>query len=118
MTNGSERQSATQSELGRERRAFPRYTFIATAEMIERATETHITGRVSEISRKGCFIDVFNTLPKGTVIQLRIATDKASFTSLGHIIYAQERMGVGVAFDGPAADQQKVLDDWLTELSR
>src|SRR5690349_13089261 len=49
-----------------ERRTAPRYMFIATADIIEPATNTHISGRVSEISRFGCYVDILNTLPKDT----------------------------------------------------
>ena len=86
--------------------------------MIEPITRTRISGRVSEISRRGCFIDVLNTLPKGTVIQVRITTNTVSFSCTGHIIYEQERMGVGVAFDAPPPDQQQILDGWLADLGR
>jgi len=116
VTNGSTNQSAGEAGHHSERRQNPRYTFIATAEIIEPSTDTHISGRVSEISRKGCYIDVLNTLPKGTPIQVRITTDSGAFQASGHIIYVQERMGMGVAFEETGADQDKVLDGWLNEL--
>ncbi len=99
-----------------ERRAVPRYTFIATAEIIEPATDTHISGRVSEISKFGCYVDILNTLPKGTPIRVRITTDRGSFESAGKIIYVQENVGMGVGFESPSADQQKTLEAWLTRL--
>ena len=34
----------------------------------------------------------------------------------GKIIYAHERMGMGVAFLGPLPDQLQILDSWLAEL--
>jgi len=55
----------------REKRTVPRYSFIAHVEVIEPASDTHIAGRVSEISRKGCYIDVMITLPPGTLIDVR-----------------------------------------------
>ena len=118
MTNDAKNPLVAQQGLGSERRAFPRYTFIATADMIEPSTQTRLSGRVSEISRRGCFIDVLNTLPKGTAIHVRITTDTASFTCSGHIMYEQERMGIGVAFDPPSPDQQLILEGWLAELGR
>ena len=118
MTNGSTNQSAGQDGPYSERREVPRYTFIASAEIIEPASDTHIAGRISEISRKGCYIDVLKTLPKGTRIHVRISADSGSFRTSGHIIYVQERMGMGVAFDEPRGDDARVLEGWLSELGR
>lgn len=99
-----------------ERRAVPRYSFIASAEILEPSSGVRIAGRISEISRKGCYVDLLNTLPTGTTIQVRIARDQGGFSSNGQIIYAQDGMGMGVAFVDTPADQLKILDSWLAEL--
>jgi hypothetical protein len=101
----------------REKRSVPRYTLIASVEVIESTTETKISGRISEISRKGCYVDVLNTLPVGTRIRLIISRDRGTFTTNGKIIYVQEAMGMGVAFADTADDQLKILDVWLAELA-
>jgi hypothetical protein len=118
MTNESTNQSVDQGGPYSDRREVPRFTFIATAEIIEPATDTHLSGRVSEISRKGCYIDVLNTLPRGTAIKVRVTTDSGAFISAGHVIYVQERMGIGVAFDETSSEDQKTLEGWLSELGR
>jgi hypothetical protein len=100
-----------------EKRTVPRYSFIAHVEVIEPASDTHISGRVSEISRKGCYIDVLITLPPGTLIQLKVLRDQGTFSTKGNIIYAQESMGMGVAFLETTDDQMKILDTWLAELA-
>ena len=113
MTNGSARLDGAYSE----RRTDPRYMFIATAEIIEPASDTHISGRVSEISRKGCYVDLLNTLPKDTPIRVQITTDHGKFECAGFVIYVQDRMGMGVAFVNPPNDQQAILDGWLADLA-
>lgn len=108
------------AELGgpyAERRAMPRYSFVATAEIIEPSTKTRIAGRVSEISRSGCYVDILNTLPKGTPIRVCISANGHTFESAGIIIYVQENMGMGVGFVNAAPEQQQVLDAWLTSLA-
>lgn len=101
----------------RDKRSVPRYPLIATVEILEAASEMRLSGRLSEISRKGCYVDVLNTLPAGTMIQLRVSRDRGTFVTAGTIIYVQEGMGMGVAFVDPAPDQLKTLDDWLAELA-
>jgi len=100
-----------------ERRTVPRFNFIASAEIVEPASGVHMSGRISEISRKGCFIDLLNTLPTGTAIQLRISRDRGAFTSSGKIIYTQDGVGMGVAFVDVSAEQARILATWLLELA-
>lgn len=101
----------------REKREVPRFSFIADVALTEPATDTRISGRISEISRKGCYVDVLNTLPVGTPIELRVTRDQGVFATKGKIIYVQPGMGMGVAFTSVAADQMNILDAWLKELS-
>lgn len=101
----------------REKRSVPRYMFIATADIVEPTNDVHMSGRISEISRKGCYLDILNTLPVGTEIKVQVTRDQGSFETPGKIIYVQEGMGMGVAFIEPAADQLEVLDSWLAEIS-
>jgi hypothetical protein len=100
----------------RDKREVPRYTFIAEVVVTELASQARISGRISEISRKGCYVDVLNTLPEGTAIHLRISRDQGVFESDGRIIYVQPGMGMGVAYTGIPADQLKLLDAWLAEM--
>jgi PilZ domain len=100
-----------------EKREVPRFMFIATVDIMEPVSDVHISGRISELSRKGCYVDILNTLPVGTQISLCVTRDQGTFSVLGKIIYVQEGMGMGVAFLALAADQLEVLDSWLAELN-
>ncbi|HXQ26774.1 MAG TPA: PilZ domain-containing protein [Candidatus Acidoferrales bacterium] len=101
----------------RERRAVPRFSLIAAAEIIEPVSGVRISGRVSEVSRRGCYIDLLNTLPTQTLIQVRIMRDLGTFETPGKIIYTQEGMGMGVGFFDTLPDQLKILDSWIGELN-
>ena len=99
------------------RRSVPRYSLIASVEIIEPADDVRLSGRISEISRKGCYVDMLNTLPTGTLIVVRISRDQGAFETQGKVIYAQESMGMGIAFLDPPEEQLQTLDAWLEELS-
>ncbi len=101
----------------RERRSVPRFNLIASAEILEPASGVHISGRISEISRKGCYLDVLNVLPVGTHLRLTISRDQGTFTTEAKIIYIQEGMGMGIFFLDVPLDQQKILDAWLADLN-
>jgi hypothetical protein len=108
--------SANTAGAFRERRSVPRFNLIATAEIIEPASGVHISGRISEISRKGCYLDVLNTLPVGTLLRLSISRDQGTFSTEAKIIYVQDGMGMGIVFVDIPPDQLKILDAWLADL--
>src|SRR5580692_6827732 len=89
----------------REHREVPRFTLIASIELREPHTDTRISGRISEISRKGCYVDVL------------ITRDQGVFETKGKIVYVQHGMGMGVTFINPAPEQLQVLDTWLAEIA-
>jgi PilZ domain len=104
-------------EPGHDRRTVARYPLIATVEILESSSQMRFSGRISEISRKGCYVDVLNPLPVGTAIELRITRDTGTFVTSGKIIYADQGMGMGAAFSDTPADQLKILDAWIAELA-
>jgi hypothetical protein len=99
------------------RRAVPRYTLIATAELIDPGSGVRLSGRVSEIGRNGCFMDILNTLPAETMVLVRITRDQGVFESPARIVYVLERMGMGIGFVDPPAEQLRILDSWLADLN-
>jgi hypothetical protein len=100
-----------------QQRKVPRFNFIASVDISDPTSGVRLAGRISEISRKGCFIDVLNTLPKDSSIQLRVTRDRGTFVTVGRVIYTQETVGMGIAFVDTAADQMEILDSWLAELA-
>ncbi|HXE32868.1 MAG TPA: PilZ domain-containing protein [Verrucomicrobiae bacterium] len=104
--------------MGSERRRTPRYTFIASAELIEEASDVRIATRVSELSLYGCYLDMMNPFPVGTLVLVKISAGDAFFEAKSKIVYAQPNMGAGVVFLEIEAQYQPVLERWLDEASR
>jgi hypothetical protein len=100
-----------------ERRTVPRYSFVTAAEIVDPVSGVRISGRISGISRKGCYVDLLNTLPKNTMVRVRISRDRGNFESPCKIVWVQEGMGMGLAFLDPGPEQMKTLDSWLAELT-
>ena len=100
-----------------ERRCVPRYPFVCPAEVLEPVSRTSLEGRTVEISTKGCYIEVLNPLPKNSVIRVRIARDQNAFETWGRVAYAQEGLGMGIAFLQTEPDQERIIADWVAELS-
>ncbi|MGB2621496.1 MAG: PilZ domain-containing protein [Candidatus Acidiferrum sp.] len=104
--------------MGSERRRTPRYTFIASAELIEESSEVRIATRVSELSMNGCYLDMMNPFPLGTLVLVKISAGDAYFQARSKIVYAQTNMGAGVSFLEVEAEYQPVLERWLEEAGR
>src|SRR6266852_1882459 len=96
-----------------EKRRSPRYSFIASAELIEEMADVRIASRVSELSLHGCYLDMMNPFPTGTMVLVKIAAGDAFFEAKSKIIYSQPNMGAGVKFLQVEADSQAVLERWL-----
>jgi hypothetical protein len=105
-----------QSTLGTRhpiRRTVPRYSFIGVAQ-IETTTDPCVVGKVSEISRKGCYVDIQNPPSLSTLLHLVLSRDGGTFATKGKVIYV-EANGMGVAFVDPTDEQLRLLDSWLAE---
>src|SRR5713101_3571008 len=96
-----------------EKRRSPRYSFIASAELIEEKADVRIASRVSELSLHGCYLDMMNPFPKGTLVLVKIAAGDAFFEARSKIIYSQANMGAGVGFLQIAPGSQVILERWL-----
>ena len=91
-----------------ERRRAPRYPLIASVEVIEPQTNTHLRARTSDLSLVGYYLDMTNNLPEGTEVRLHIFHEDANFTAFGVVIHCQPNRGMGVQLD-----QHEILEKWL-----
>lgn len=99
-----------------DRRASPRYAFVATTQITDSKQAQRLSGRITEISRQGCFVDVVHALPAGTMLKLRITCDQGTFETPAKILYVQQGIGMGMTFVDTAEDQIKILERWLVDL--
>jgi hypothetical protein len=99
----------------RDRRRTPRYSFIASAELIETSSEVRIATRVSELSLYGCYLDMLNPFPVGTPVLVKISAGQDFFQSRANIIYSQANMGAGLDFVDMEPQYAETLHRWLDD---
>ncbi len=102
----------------KERRRGPRYPFIASAELIEQKADVRIASRVSELSLNGCYLDMMNPFPQGTMVLVKISAGEDFFQAKGKIVYSQMNMGAGVGFLEIDKASQTALDHWMDEAKK
>jgi PilZ domain len=104
--------------MERERRRTPRYIFIASAELYEEQSDVRVASRVSELSLNGCYLDMMNPFPPGTIILLKILAGDLTFQSKARVIYATQNMGAGVAFLDVEPKYHYVLTRWMDDAAK
>ena len=72
-----------------------------------------VVSRVSELSLYGCYLDMMNPFPAGTMVNLRIVAGEESFETHAKIIYSTPNIGAGVVFLEVDPKHQPVLRHWL-----
>ena len=104
--------------MERERRRTPRYLFIASAELYEQASDVRVASRVSELSLHGCYLDMMNPFPPGTIILLKIFAGDLTFQSKARVIYSTSNVGAGVAFLDVEPKYEYILTRWMEEAAK
>jgi hypothetical protein len=77
-----------------------------------------IASRVSELSSNGCYLDMMNPFPTGTLVLVKILAGEDFFQAKAKVVYSQMNMGAGVAFLEVDEDSQVVLDRWMDEAAK
>jgi hypothetical protein len=94
-------------------RTVPRYSVLAIAELVETGGTMCVVGRMTEISRKGCYVNTPSTVAVNTVLKIVISRDGETFLTNGKVIYVHDRIGMGIVFVDPTEDQLEILQAWL-----
>jgi hypothetical protein len=100
-----------------DRRAGPRYTFLALVELTDTAGVMCIEGRLREISSKGCYVNTPSTFLENTMLQVVITRDEENFKSNGKVVYVHDGIGMGLVFVDTDKDQLEILHSWLAGLA-
>jgi len=123
MLDDPNKQPAASPTLGAEsdphplkRRTVRRCPLVASAEVIDLATDTKLSVRVSELGLGGCYIDTLNPFPDGTLVQLKILRDDGVFDANAKVVYVQQGFGMGIAFTEMAPASRSLLEKWIAEL--
>jgi hypothetical protein len=99
-----------------EKRLSPRFAFSPAVEATDIQANIRIVGRLSDISRSGCYIDTISPLAKDAAVTLTISKDGKSFRTQATVVYSKVGMGMGVSFTTSTPEQLLVLEAWLSEL--
>jgi hypothetical protein len=100
-----------------EKRSCPRFPFSPAVEALDLHADRRIKGRLSDISRNGCYVDTINPFAKDAAVKLTVTRDNESFKTQAKVVYSKTGMGMGLSFTTAEPDQLRILGSWLNELS-
>jgi hypothetical protein len=117
MTMPEPSQATSASERPADRRRVPRVPFRAASVITEADSSRVVSGKTSELSRFGCFVQTPNPLPQGSRIQLQMAEGGELFTASAKVAYITNE-GMGIVFTLVEPESYQVLAKWLARTSR
>jgi hypothetical protein len=107
-----------ENPVTQERRRTPRYSFSASAELIDEQNGVSLSTCVSELSLHGCYLDMVNHFPHGTSLLVKIFRGSEFFEARATVVYSRSHLGTGVTFHEVKPYFQVILKAWLLEVMR
>jgi hypothetical protein len=99
-----------------ERRQNKRYTFSATAEVVEVLSGARLSARAADLSQKGCFLDSLNPFAIGSNVRVRIGWNGAELTCSAMVRDSQPGMGMGITFTDLDDARKTIIESWIRSL--
>jgi hypothetical protein len=99
-----------------ERRIQQRFLFTAEAEVIELRSQARVTGRCSDLSSGGCYIDALAPFAVGAEVRILMTRDSRKFEAEAVVTYAHPSLGMGLKFTEIGSEYQELLDSWIAAL--
>jgi hypothetical protein len=103
-----------------DRRMHRRYEFTAAIEIGESSRVSgdaqsagRIDARVSDLGKRGCFVDTPHPFPVGAIVTARITQGKKSCDVHARVIYSLAGQGMGLMFTDADPEQLRILETWL-----
>jgi hypothetical protein len=100
-----------------ERRRDRRHASSITAEVIEPRSRIRLTGRATDLSNGGCYVDTMSPFPVRTAVLIRLTSEGRSFQGRARVVYENAGMGMGLAFVELGPEQAACVQEWVRELS-
>ena len=101
--------------MGQELRRSPRFPFVAVAELSHAESGEKLASRVAELSLNGCYVDMLNTLPIGSIVTIKIFAESDCFEATAKVIYTHSNLGMGLAFQEVSIKSGALLRGWLVK---
>ena len=101
-----------------QKRSVPRYPFAEQVTIVDPIARHESAGRTSDISSRGCFVELIDQFPRNSIVQISIERTDESFKTWGRVAHVHEALGTGIGFLDTDADQKLILEKWIAEAAK
>ena len=102
------------TEIMTERRVSPRFALTMVADVSEPLGANELSGRLSDVSRTGCYIDTLHPLAPGMHVKIRLRMEDQLFETLAKVIHVNPQRGMGLHWGTNVQEKYlTVLNHWL-----
>ena len=84
---------------------------------VEPKSNAKISGRTSDISLGGCYVDPISPFPVGTIIKIRLTNERETFEADAKVVLSKVGMGMGVAFISAVPQQIRIFQKWINSIN-
>ena len=106
------------SSSGKDRRRSPRFRCAGSAEFTVHDSNIRMWGTLTDISLRGCYVEMSTTFPVDTQMGLVLEAMGIRFHTQGTIRISYPFLGMGILFTEIVADQKALLERLLTALAK
>jgi hypothetical protein len=111
--------AAPQSSYGdKDRRRSPRFRCAGSAEFTAQDSNVRMWGTMTDISLRGCYVEMTTTFPVDTKVDLVLEAMGIRFRAQGVIRISYPFLGMGILFTEIVADQKALLERLLSALGK
>lgn len=103
---------------GRERRRSPRFRCTGSVALTPEGTEVRMWGTLTDISLRGCYVEMSSTLPVDTKVILVMDAMGIRIRAKGIVRISYPGLGMGVLMTELAPEQRELLDQLLGNLAQ
>jgi len=102
----------------RDRRQHPRFKSLNSAEVYPEGQTTPIRARTADISLGGCFVEMPNPLPKGTVIKIAFWLQDTKLWASAKVVTSTPGFGIGLQFTEMSEAERNHLKQFIERIPR
>ena len=106
------------SGSNKDRRRSPRFRCAGSAEFTAQDSNTRMWGTLTDVSLRGCYVEMSTTFPVDTKIDLVLEALGIRFRTRGTVRISYPFLGMGILFTEIMSDQKALLEQLLAALAK
>jgi len=85
------------------------------AEIVDEKENARTSSQISDLSPRGCYVEMLNPFPQGTNVLIEIYTETEFLEVHATVAYLEPKQGMGLTFSELPPQFAGVLNKWLRQ---